>query len=618
MSELSQLKQQVANLTLRLNNITTSARKIFQLPWQSTLITGSKLQVSNPDEISEFITVQQIIDAALSYRQNQLIEANVSVDENDVTVDAGAQWIINNVDYELASDFTETVPYAATGYTRNDILVGDQSNLIYRVAGPETEGISPTPNVPLNTVLVTVINVTDATIGYVPPVIGPYDSDEILNVSGVVGETVSDGLDTLNAADSAIKDIFPLGTKGQIVKVAEDNVKEYYTADIVSLGKYISTDEELEDAKASFETQEEIFETFKRYSHGDASVSPTVGVLSNLIPGTPLHTNSWEYDTLTNRILSNFNTGDVIGLISNDKVNDYIQKATIGSDVDDNDFIGLCLLFQDVNDLVPNNAFGLNPADFSWDIDVTSEFVPNQHTLTFFRNRNTVNTFFIAYNYMKLDSDVISNGTSSGVWNTTDNWEDAEVDVYVSKIGDIVTFKTSNFSDAPGGKGGLDFTLTIDLDSDPRLHKFKGFNSYGYCAQSQAGSFFYNNYITSSANDIFDVRNGDVWSLDDDNVYNIDATRNLYSEQIKSIGFNESTSKLFYFYDNSYVILSDFKKTVLLSVTVDTYADMLVLPANLNTVTVRVLIDEDKGIPNTEYKIYPDGKRIWIATTEEN
>jgi len=200
MSELSTLKQQVANLTQRLNNITASARKIFQLPWQSTLIPGSKLQISNPDEISEFITVQQIIDAALSYRENQLIEANVSVLDNDITVDAGAQWVINNIDYELAADFTETIPYAETGYTRNDILVGDQSNLIYRVVGPETEGISPTPNVPLNTVLITTINVTDSTIGYVPPVIGPYDSDEILNVSDVSGETVSDGLNTLNTS----------------------------------------------------------------------------------------------------------------------------------------------------------------------------------------------------------------------------------------------------------------------------------------------------------------------------------------------------------------------------------------------------------------------------------
>lgn len=176
----SDITQAIANLTNRLNEITTSAKKIFELTWQSVLNPASKIHVSNPANASEFITVQQILDAALSYRQNQLIEATISVDGNDVTVDAGAKWIINNLNYELASDFTETIPYAETGYTRNDILVGNESNFIYRVVGPETEGISPTPNVPLNTVLITVINVTDSTIGNTPPFIGT-DFELIVN-----------------------------------------------------------------------------------------------------------------------------------------------------------------------------------------------------------------------------------------------------------------------------------------------------------------------------------------------------------------------------------------------------------------------------------------------------
>jgi len=171
MSWESDITQAVANLTNRLNQITTSAKKIFELPWQNILNPASKIHVSDPLNTSEFITVQQILDASLSYKMNQLISANVSVDENDVTVDSGAEWIINNINHETTSDFVETVDYAETGYTRNDILVGNESNLIIRIIGPETEGISPTPNTPINTVLITVINVTDSTIGYVPPVI---------------------------------------------------------------------------------------------------------------------------------------------------------------------------------------------------------------------------------------------------------------------------------------------------------------------------------------------------------------------------------------------------------------------------------------------------------------
>lgn len=163
--------QQLANLTTAYNNLITQARKIWQLPWQNVLKPASKIHVSNTENSSEFITVQQILDAALSYRKNQLISATVSVDGNDVTVDSGASWVINNVNYETTSDTVINVAYAATGYTRNDILVANEANVIYRLIGPETEGVSPTPSVPINTVLVTTINVTDSTISYVPPVI---------------------------------------------------------------------------------------------------------------------------------------------------------------------------------------------------------------------------------------------------------------------------------------------------------------------------------------------------------------------------------------------------------------------------------------------------------------
>lgn len=186
MSFQTDITNAVANLTQRLNTITEQARKIFELPWQSILRPSSKLQVSNDEGNSEFITIQQIVDASLSFRQNQLLEANITVDDTNIIVDAGAKWIINNVNYELTSDFTENIPYAADGYTRNDILYADEFNQIHRLAGPETEGVSPTPNTPINTVLVTVVSVTDATVGNTPPVIGnDPDLQKVLNVNNI-------------------------------------------------------------------------------------------------------------------------------------------------------------------------------------------------------------------------------------------------------------------------------------------------------------------------------------------------------------------------------------------------------------------------------------------------
>lgn len=172
MSEYSDLANKVAQLTQRLNDITVQARKIPELPEQNPLVPSSLLHVSNSGT-SQSVVVQQILDAALSYRQNQLLSiGTITVAGNDLTVPAGATWVINNIDYSNDADIIINVPYAEDGFTRTDIIVADQLNNMYRVNGPETEGVSPSPNVPLNTVLVTTVNVTDSTIGYTPPSTG--------------------------------------------------------------------------------------------------------------------------------------------------------------------------------------------------------------------------------------------------------------------------------------------------------------------------------------------------------------------------------------------------------------------------------------------------------------
>ncbi len=203
MSWETDITQAVANLTNRLNQITTLAKKIYQLPLQSILNPSSEIHVSIGGE-SQKINIQQILDASLSYKQNQLIEAVISVVANDVTVDTGSEWIINNVNHETTSDFTETIPYAETGYTRNDILVGNESNIIYRIVGPETEGVSPTPNVPINTVLITTINVTDATIGYVPPIIGTDFEVKINKQNTLATDGTGNKYPTVDAVNSGL------------------------------------------------------------------------------------------------------------------------------------------------------------------------------------------------------------------------------------------------------------------------------------------------------------------------------------------------------------------------------------------------------------------------------
>ena len=51
---------------------------------------------------------------------------------------------------------------------------------------------------------------------------------------------------------------------------------------------------------------------------------------------------------------------------------------------------------------------------------------------------------------------------------------------------------------------------------------------------------------------------------------------------------------------------------------VNTYTLMLAIPISSKLKIVKVLNDENKGIENTIYHIYPDGVRMWIAATKDN
>lgn len=212
MSEISELKQQVASLTQRLNEITVQARKIPELPEQNPLNPSSLLHVSNSG-VSQSVIVQQILDAALSYRQNQLVSiGTITVAGNDITIPAGATWVINNIDYSNPADIVINVPYAADGFTRTDIIVADQLNNMYRVNGPETAGVSVQPNTPLNTVLVTVLDVTDDSINDTPPVVGDMFSlkQNFINIKdlGGIGDGVFDNTTIVNNALATYKEVY--------------------------------------------------------------------------------------------------------------------------------------------------------------------------------------------------------------------------------------------------------------------------------------------------------------------------------------------------------------------------------------------------------------------------
>lgn len=324
----------------------------------------------------------------------------------------------------------------------------------------------------------------------------------------------------------------PFGLKGQTYKIATDNSNELVAEDILKEGNYIITQEQLDDSQSEggvFVSFEEVFTNWKRFSHGGDPLNPQSPSLSNNIPGIPAQTQSWSFNG--SQVFSAFNTGSRVGFVSDIRLLNFTLRATFSVPTPgDNDFIGIVIAFvEDQNDLVPNQAFGLDPQQFVG-INVTDQFIPNQHTLSFIRGRNNISfDCALIYNYGKLDQVIIY--TFPDPWRTINNWAGASVDVEIIRVVDLITLRTTDFSDAPEGKGELRFDYTFDLASLPQTQKFRGPARYGFVVHSQPNATFSNIQIEGyGVNEIYDLRNGNVWRANGTNNWAVDPNRSVWDD----------------------------------------------------------------------------------------
>lgn len=163
--------EQLALLNGRYNAITTNAKKIDELPAQSTLFPGSKIHVSKNGD-SAYITIQQIINSVTNNLYDQIISiGTITIASGSITIPLNAIWKIANIIYQTSSNTVISIPFCTTGLSRIDVIVANTSNQIVRIAGAETLGLAIRPNIPINTILVTEISVSDSVISNpTPPV----------------------------------------------------------------------------------------------------------------------------------------------------------------------------------------------------------------------------------------------------------------------------------------------------------------------------------------------------------------------------------------------------------------------------------------------------------------
>mgnify|MGYP000656172990 CR=1 FL=1 len=187
MSFQSFVTERLAAITVILNQIGTNAKKIDELPAQTTLDPASKIHVSKSGT-SQSLEIQKIINAISEGNYSQLLSVGeISVTGLVISVPSGAQWVYENINYATSAVTNITETLCATGFLRKDILVANQSNQIVLIKGAESETIRIRPNIPIGTILVTEIDVYDTVVGTPStPIIGntsytKLETDNLLN-----------------------------------------------------------------------------------------------------------------------------------------------------------------------------------------------------------------------------------------------------------------------------------------------------------------------------------------------------------------------------------------------------------------------------------------------------
>ena len=237
-------------------------------------------------------------------------------------------------------------------------------------------------------------------------------------------------------------------------------------------------------------SQQEIFNTWRRFSHGCANTDH--GCRGLVFPASTTDLNSWRYNTSLNSVESTANTPTYIGFVSPEALSHYTFEVTMSATnaSGDNDGIGVVIAF--LTEGTPG----------------TSGY--REHTLTAMRTRSgseshmlvagVQSRWHISQNYKQTGERLLRNGTASaGGTSVTSAWNSASTRtrVRVNRQGDIITVACSQF-----GSDTIDpnTTLTLDLSQDPLLYHFRGAQPWGLSAHSQANSYFQNLQFTGGLN----------------------------------------------------------------------------------------------------------------------
>lgn len=279
-------------------------------------------------------------------------------------------------------------------------------------------------------------------------------------------------------------------TKNDMLRVDKDG--KYTTRPICKLAAIVETQEELNLHLNVSEDFSEIFNYWQRISRAGETYS------NEAIPD---ELQGWQYIPETDSIQSTINSVGLIGFISPESFDSYIFDVQVSAVDTDDDNIGLCL------------AFATDPD--------TGE----SHTLTVHRAMNGAAPMLLFIDLglsggKALRMRSILNGLTWADGTVADStngqplihgsWTDAGIGcrLRVIREGDQFTVKTSQVNSTEFFEPA---TFSFNLNDDKRYEVFKGYQQYGYIAQSQRYATWTVNERPVVSYPIIDIRTWDVY-----------------------------------------------------------------------------------------------------------
>uniref|UniRef100_A0AAU7PF40 Tail fiber protein n=1 Tax=Burkholderia phage vB_BgluM-SURPRISE13 TaxID=3159457 RepID=A0AAU7PF40_9VIRU len=312
----------------------------------------------------------------------------------------------------------------------------------------------------------------------------------------------------------------------------------------VIVGRFVGSDQELQDTINAAPDQSVVFNSWYRFSHGT----------NGLFPSAPDEIQDWSFDATTGQIQNTTNSTTNIGVVSQEKYDSYILDVKLSSTNNDDDDIGVLLAFYkdpDTGREYTLEALRSPGGDVNlWDIVYNSNqgsangqkmVRPGKNFVTWGNNQPGT--------LSKTDA---GKGDNDPGWGNMaafqNNGTDGSTRIYAVRDGDLINVTTSQWTTP----GTLDTstTLTIDLSTDPDLLKFRGPSPYGFVSTSQVGSTWTVNSFTNPKDVIYDLKTGKVY--ENQNGSWIETT----SVSISDLGtdtllVNPDTGKVFFMKDPS-------------------------------------------------------------------